>query len=84
MARNSDALASLPVLVMPITVISNSSGSRALMTEAADVKETSCSPDLPPNTIPSLVFRALVIIAVSLGTHLVFCMLLVGLDDQAY
>jgi len=84
MERISESLASRPVLVIPIAVTSNSSGSSALMTDAADVNDISCSPDLPPKIIPSLVFRPFAIIAVSLREDLFFRVLLIGLNDQAH
>jgi len=80
----SEALAILPLFVIPITVISNSSGSRALITEAADVSDTSCSPDLPPKIIPNLVFRPFAIIRVFLGAHFLVSMLLVRFDNQSH
>ncbi len=52
------------------------------MTEAAEVKETSCSPDLPPNSIPSLIFCFLAI-PVAFGAKLAL-VVLICFDDQTH
>src|SRR5438045_5314601 len=58
--RASAAASQCPSLVMPIGTTSNFLRSIAFKTEAAESSETSCSPLLPPNKIPTRSFLAII------------------------
>jgi hypothetical protein len=52
-----------PSLAMPMGTTSYFAGSSAEMTEAAEISETSCSPERPPNRMPTRSFFFSVVIS---------------------